>query len=256
VDLAADAELLWVGFSPGDPGPRDVRIIRAPRAQGGAFWLSEDSAPYDAASAVDSYLSLDSAPTQSIFNLPNGLQAYLIEGSDDTLSTITANHRACCNDGLSAITTAACHACHDAGLLPLANQAREIIDRYPGYFVPLELATLQARYPAASELEALLEADNAVQQAALAEGGFGVGARNSLSDIFHRFERDPLTLHPAAAELGVHSSRLQQTPGELSPELQPLTSGGSVDRATFTAAFGTTLCRLHGLDRNVPAHCP
>lgn len=65
-----------------------------------------------------------------------------------------------------------------------------------------------------------------------------------------------LRVEDAAAELFVSPTELRDRRRDLPGPLRVLTSLGSLDRESFSAAYGEALCALSSGWRNVPVDCP
>jgi hypothetical protein len=115
---------------------------------------------------------------------------------------------------------------------------------------------VQAQYPTADELDALLQQDSDVHRAALAQTLVPAVGSDPLSRVYFQFERGSLDLRRAAGELGVVPETLTAEIPALDPRLAPLAAGSTVDRVTFTSAFKASLCVLQADARNRVADCP
>ena len=244
---------LFAGFG---TARREVRAIRmAQSREARAWWSIDDESRSDSESPFDNPIDFHDSPPQAIFHLPNGLQAYAIDGGGSRATTVVPHQNCGTCDDLEALPLAACPACHSGGLLPIVDQVREYVERNERDFDRDTFAAVQAQYPTADELDALLQRDSDVHRAALARALVPAVGSDPLSRVYFRFERAGLDLRQAAGELGVAAEALEKLPA-LDPRLAPLQSGSSVDRATFTSTFGSALCLLHADARNRVAGCP
>jgi hypothetical protein len=247
---------LWAGFG----GSRDTIVVRSPQNRPDrSYWLIHEG-DSDAESVFNSPFEIDSALNtdrfQILFALPNGMLGYAIEANDSSRRGSDQVHgQECCED--ARISLALCGACHIDGLRAVGEEVRDFVLANTRDFAESDLDAVRELYLPQAELDARIEADNAIQRAALQQLGIAPGARDPLSSVYQQFEQ-PLTARRAAAELGVSLATLQAalaTPGRLAPELAPLVTGSSIERAAFTAALPAARCALHEGSTNRPARC-
>jgi tetratricopeptide (TPR) repeat protein/mono/diheme cytochrome c family protein len=178
-----------------------------------------------------------------IFNLPNGLQAYLLvdgqgrridKGPTAMVSDPRRPDRAVEN-GLS------CMSCHAKGMIEKTDQVRDHAARNPGAFEKADHESIRALYPPADKMTALLRQDARRFQEAVAKTGAPLSSTEPVAALAQRFESE-LDLALAAAEAGVRPEgllkALQRSPA-LARELGPLrVEGGTVQRQLFVDVFG------------------
>jgi tetratricopeptide (TPR) repeat protein len=177
-----------------------------------------------------------------IFNLPNGLQGYLLvdgrgrridKGPTEVVSDPRRPDRAVEN-GLS------CMSCHARGLIEKADQVRGHVRRNARAFARPDVGSVLALYPPADTFTALLREDARRFQDAVARTGAPLSATEPVAALALRFEAE-LDLPLAAAEAGVAPDELvralERSP-ELGKHLGPLrVEGGTVQRQVFVVAF-------------------
>ena len=218
------------------------RVIERHTTRHGALWRS-----YDFASSIGREnvftqpLAFVPAGGEIIFNLPDGLQAYMLvdrngKRIDKAPATIVSDP----NRPDRAVETAiSCIGCHASGIIPHADQIRETA----GAFDEFDRDRIRQLHPSADALGALFAQDRA--RFARALGAIGVSpAADSINEpvslLTRRYEAD-LDLKSAAAELGlrpeelegrlVRSTSLRQTFGSLANK------GGTVKRDNWATLF-------------------
>jgi tetratricopeptide (TPR) repeat protein/mono/diheme cytochrome c family protein len=178
-----------------------------------------------------------------IFNLPNGLQAYLLvdgqgrridKGPTAVVSDPRRPDRAVEN-GLS------CMSCHAKGMIEKSDQVRDHAARNAGAFGKADHDSIRALYPPADKMTALMRQDARRFQEAVAKTGAPLTTTEPITALAQRFESE-LDLPLAAAEAGVRPESLlkalQHSPA-LARELGPLrVEGGTVQRQLFVDVFG------------------
>lgn len=253
------------GFSQnGGPwGPsREALVARA--APSGATerqqWFIVEMNEVDSESLYDAPFEVNPGLAhQVIFNLPNGLQAYLMIDPDG--ERVDGGLENCRSDVCRAhapFEAGLCNACHGSGLLPARDEIRSFTEtNFPRYGLSSEeLAAVLGEYPVVSEFDALVRRDTDLHRDALERAGVPTGAADPASSLFLQFEREPLTLARAAGELGASTETLQQKLTELDPRLHALQAPGGIDRATLNDAFHAAQCVLLASAQNRPVGCP
>jgi hypothetical protein len=248
---------LWAGFG----GRRDTIVVRSTQnSPDRSYWLIHEGT-WDAESIFDSPFEIDHGPDpiarfQILFALPNGMLGYAIEANDSSRRDSDPLHgRECCED--ARVTLAQCGACHADGQRAVQEFVRDYVLANSRQFATADVDAVRELYLPQPELDARIEADNAIQRAALQQLGISPGVRDPLSSVYQQFEQ-PLTPRRAAAELGVSLDTLRAVlamPGRLAPELAPLAAGSSIERATFTAALPSARCALRQDSMNRPTGC-
>ncbi|QJW93403.1 c-type cytochrome domain-containing protein [Frigoriglobus tundricola] len=177
-----------------------------------------------------------------IFNLPNGLQAYMLvngegrriaKGPTEIVSDPKRPDRAVEN-GVS------CMSCHVKGLLPKDDQIRAHAEKNPDSFSDKELEAVRAMYLPKDRFQALVKEDSDRFRKAVEQTGGHVGTTEPIVALALLFEAE-LDLALAAAELNVEPADLEKLL-KRSPELARTlgnlqTPGGTVQREVFGKTF-------------------
>ncbi len=181
-----------------------------------------------------------------IFNLPNGLQGYMLvdgagnridEGPDDIVTDPEQPDNNVIN-GLS------CMGCHAKGMVLKEDEIRTHV--YESFDFSEEVKEAVANlHPAQSGFDALQALDRKRFTDALEQIGPVVEREDEPTlRVFKAFDVD-VDLRRAAAELGVRTEQLASQIGKLGPDLQKLVDGGTVKRQVFTANFAQSVCDLN-----------
>jgi hypothetical protein len=252
IDIEADVHserVVRAGFN--DSGiSRNNRLIERHETPYGAFWKSYDFTENDGPQNLlarplgpgNDERSFRHAGSEIIFNLPNGLQAYLLVNGqgqrlDKAPTEIVSDPRRpdrAVENGLS------CMACHSRGINPKADQVRAHVEASKKAFPREELNTIRALYPPAEAFKELQRKDSERFEKAAAATGAKVGATEPVMALAAQFE-GPLDLRRAAAEVGMRPedfvARLDESP-EIGRAIGALKlAGGTVQRQTFARVF-------------------
>ena len=212
IDLAADiaaGRVARAGFTNSGVSQHN-RIVERHATRHGALWRSYDFASSVGVENVFAH-PLDFVPAggELIFNLPNGLQAYMLVDAQGRRiakapTTIVSDPRRpdrAVENGLS------CMGCHAHGIVDKADQIRDAI----GDTVPIaDRAEIERLHPRASQLSALYAQDRARFVAGLAAIGVtppADPADEPITRVTARYEAE-LDLRTAAAELGLAADEL------------------------------------------------
>jgi mono/diheme cytochrome c family protein/sugar lactone lactonase YvrE len=234
------------GFN-GSGVSRNNRLIERHETPHGAYWKS-----YDFASNTgrQNLFALPLGPGTSgfrhdggeiIFNLPNGLQAYLLvdargkridKGPTKIVSDPKRPDRAVLN-GIS------CMSCHARGMIEKADQVRGHVEKNSNAFSAQERETILALYLPREKFTALLRDDAERFRKAVEKTGAHLGTTEPIVSLAQRFEAE-VDLALASAEAGLAPEKfkreLQETP-LLARVLGPLAADGTVQRDVFVGAF-------------------
>jgi WD40 repeat protein/mono/diheme cytochrome c family protein len=146
---------------------------------------------------------------EAIFNLPNGLQAYVLvnannqrinKGPTDIVSDPKRPDRAV-EAGLSCIN------CHARGIIPKDDQLREHVRKNKKAFNRADVEVVEALYPPAKKMRELMDEDAKRFQLAVEKTGNKTTAAEVVMAMTLRYESD-VDLQTLAAELGVEPSVL------------------------------------------------
>lgn len=178
-----------------------------------------------------------------IFNLPNGLQAYLLVGPDgkridkgpiDVVSDPKRPDKQVVN-GLS------CMSCHSEGMKRKSDQVRDAVLANANAFSSAEIAQVKKLYRPADEFDKWLDEDAERFAKAVKQTGGKLTGDEPIVTLALRFEEE-LDADLAAAEVGVPTQTLLDgisksgVLARLIPSLK--VPGGTVKREVFLASFG------------------
>ena len=235
----------------------DAMVLRLEQAGPGAraYWLLLPSAG-DGATIFDDPLELPWEGGLSIAQLPNGMLAFGVEETNGyRLNAMPICIGPCGLESLGSI--AACHACHESGLLPVADMIRSYADENSSLFDGQTLGDVRLQYPGGEAILELMAADSQVTIEAARQAGITRGGPEPLAYVYTQYELGSLSIDAAAAELGVTPLSLREQLGTLSPEWQGMAEpNGVIDRQIFVNHYAQAVCALHAVARNRPVGCP
>lgn len=237
------------GFN-GSGVSKNNRLLERHDAAHGAYWRSYDfSDNVDRQNLFEHPLgplpgqnSFEHAGGEVIFNLPNGLQGYmLVDANGRRLDRAPVEIVSDVKRPDKVVETAvSCFSCHVQGLMHKADQVRAHVEKNPNAFTKADRETVQALYPAEAKFKALLEEDVARYQKAVAKTGAPVTELDPINALAQRFEGE-LDQLAAAAEVGIKPEEFAKrlAASEALPRfLGPLNvKGGTVQRQVFQKAF-------------------
>jgi WD40 repeat protein len=252
VDLLGDVReesAARAGFN-GSGVSRNNRLIERHDAAYGAYWRTYDFAdnterrnvfehPLGPAAGGGSFVP-DGG--EIIFNLPNGLQGYmLVDGAgrriDRAPVEIVSDPKRpdrVVENGLSCMT------CHVKGVIPKADQVRAHVLKNRRSFSAAEVASVKALYAAEATLKARFDDDSERFTRALAKLGVPSDDPEPVSAVALRYE-GTLDLATTAAEFGLRAPELAEQLSQsaaLARTLGPLkVKGGTVQRSVVVASF-------------------
>jgi serine/threonine-protein kinase len=215
---------------------RNNRVVERHAFAHGAYWKSFDfKSSKGRENIFKDPVNLNPAGGEMIFNLPNGLQGYLLANAagvrlDAAPTEIVTDKFA---EDKTVRNGLACMRCHDAGMKDFADTvgpAVEVSRGSPGF----DRRTALRLYARKAEMDALLEADTKRFRDGMARVLGKPQAREPLIPASRRFLEAPLQLTVAGAELGLaEPAELQQvfrSRSFTSLGLAPLASFGAVRR--------------------------
>jgi tetratricopeptide (TPR) repeat protein/mono/diheme cytochrome c family protein len=267
VDVAEDIRqerVARAGFN-GSGVSRNNRLIERHEAGSVVYWKSYDFATNTGRQNLfahplgpgDDDGSFRQDGGEIIFNLPNGLQAYmLVNGAgkriDKGPTAIVSDPRRpdrAVENGLS------CMSCHAKGMIEKGDQVRDHVRKNAGAFTKEDVDTVLALYPPRDTFTDLLRADARRFQEAVARTGAPLTTTEPVAALALRFEAE-LDLPLAAAEAGVRPDALRKAlerSPRLAQELGPLqVEGGTVQRQVFVDAFPDVVRELRLGDLSQP----
>ncbi len=244
-----DEAVVRAGFN-GSGVARNNRLLERHDAAFGAYWRSYDfSDNTDRQNLFEHPLgpvpgqnSFQHAGGEIIFNLPNGLQAYLLVDGigrrvDRAPIEIVSDPK---RPDRAVETGLSCFGCHVRGLIPKTDQVRAHVAKNPTAFLKEDASLVRSLYPPEVKFKRLLDEDAERYARALARTGGRVEEPEPISTLTLRYEGE-LDRATAAAELGLQADefcrRLAQLPA-LNRVLGPLqVRGGTVQRQVFLTAL-------------------
>ena len=245
------------------------RVVERHTSRYGAYWKS-----YDFAGSVGSQnifthpLDFTQDGGEIIFNLPNGLQAYLLVDAngnrlDDAPIDIVSNPAASdptVKNGLS------CIGCHTQGMKTFTDSVRAAIEQDDN--PPYNKGQALRLYPEQSVLDALVAKDTVRFQEALEKigGPFADDAarqrffkqhENEPVQRFHELFQAPLSASDAAAAVGLETDafliQIREKQSLKNLGLQTLTDvNGTVKRDAWTSNFEAVISALNTPDSVLP----
>ena len=266
VDVARNLESapgrrVWrAGFN--DSGvSNNNRVVERHTSRHGAYWKSYDFAGSVGAQNVFTHpLSFEEDGGEMIFNLPNGLQAYMIvDGSGSRIDVaptdIVANPAAsdpAVRNGLS------CIGCHTEGMKAVEDEVRSAIQsaKDPDF----DKAQALRLYVSHAVMQEYVEQDTERYRVALEATGDTFGGLVEPVHRFHEVYRNALDAGDAAAAVGLQTdaflSEIDQKPSLQNLGLTGLLSGGNVQRDTWSEQFENIMTALNTEDTLPPVPEP
>ncbi|MFG0332794.1 MAG: formylglycine-generating enzyme family protein, partial [Maioricimonas sp. JB049] len=228
---------------------RNNRMIERHATRFGAYWKSYD---FSGNSGDKNLFAHPLGPQgenafehdggEIIFNLPNGLQAYLLSDAagqriDKAPTPIVSDPR---RPDRAVINGLSCMSCHVGGMLPKTDQVRSSVLANSEAFSQDELKQILQLYPESNRFDQLLDTDSRRFIESLVQARVEPGKSDPVAAVATRFEQE-LDLPLAAAEVGLSADqfvqRLTLVPG-LARIFAPLTvAGGTLQREVFVASF-------------------
>lgn len=241
---------------------RNNRLIERHESSFGAYWKSYDFAgntdrrnlfAYPLGPGLDDTHAFQHDGGEAIFDLPNGLHAYLLVDGDGNRidrgpTDIVRDPKQ--SDG-AVLNGISCMSCHARGFIEKADQMRGLAEK-TSIFDRETVETLLTIHPTPDEWEALIREDNARFAAAVEATGAPLGRTEPVHALAQRFEQDlDLTVAAAEADLSPDGFRnlLKRNP-EVGQSLGLLLVGGTVKRDAYIEAFPSIVVarRLEYLD--------
>jgi mono/diheme cytochrome c family protein len=251
IDLAANLEseaVVRAGFATSGVSVNN-RVIERHATRFGALWRSYDfQSSVELENVFGHPLDFVPAGGEIIFNLPDGMQAYLlVDGSgrrlDKAPTTIVSDPR---RPDRAVENAVSCIGCHAHGIVDRADQLRAVATK----FERADRDRIRALHPPADELAAVFAADRARFVDALAALGVTPPADpkdEPITLVVARYEGE-LDLAGAAAELGLAPDELRtrlRRSDAVTKALAGLTeTGGTVKRDSWVAVFARAVSDL------------
>ena len=181
------------------------RVVERHPSRFGAYWKSYDfETSRGRQNMFVDPMNFHFAGGEMVFNLPNGLQGYLI--TDTQGNRINEAPTGIVTDKFAADKTVrnglACMRCHDRGVKRFVDNIRSAIEDLPGSSMANKRDVLRI-YPTKDEMDQLLDADEKKFMDALTEALGEPQEREPLTNVARTFMDNAISLPRAASELGV-----------------------------------------------------
>jgi len=233
---------LRAGF--GESGvSRNNRIVERHESPYGAYWRSYDfSSSTDKQNIFQHPLSFEAAGGEIVFNLPNGMQGYLLvngkgerinNGPIEIVNNKTNPTDPIVRNGLTCMT------CHTRGLKAFTDQVREVAMKTPA--PDYDKNKCLALYGPKAAMEKLFVEDLKRYAEAAKETGNEIGETEPIALLSSAYEA-PVTLARASAEVGMKPEeflkKIKSDP-ELSVKFAVLLAdNGAIKRDAWQDGFG------------------
>lgn len=186
-----------------------------------------------------------------IFNLPNGLHAFMLV--DAVGNRIAKGPLAIVSDpgrpDRAVETGVSCFSCHYTGILFKDDQVRDHVARNRNGFTEAEADLITSLYVPQKSMRKLMEEDAERYRQAVEKAGAKVQTPEQIGVCVRRYE-GPLDLRSAAAEVDTSPERLAEAirrSESLTRSLGSLlTAGGSVNREVFLQCFADLISAARG----------
>jgi tetratricopeptide (TPR) repeat protein/mono/diheme cytochrome c family protein len=267
IDVAANIQegrVARAGFN-GSGVSRNNRLLERHAFAHGAYWKSYDFAGNTGRQNLFAHPlgpgtdagTFKHDGGEIIFNLPNGLQAYLlVDGQGNRIDEGPTKIVSVKNKpDPTVINGISCMACHARGMIDKADQIRAHADKNPAAFTEEERRAIGALYPPEADFRGLLRKDAERFRRAVEATGVRLGQTEPVVALAGRFEAE-LDCAAAAAELGLPPEVLLRGLEQPTPLAQRVgalaTDGGTVQRQVFVDSFAE-LVQLFRLGKSLAA---
>lgn len=231
---------------------RNNRVVERHESPYGAYWRSYDFRSNAGKQNIfKNPIDFDAAGGEIIFNLPNGLQAYLLidakgnridNGPIDIVSNKENVNDPVVRNGLT------CMSCHVQGMKRFSDTMRAVIATTPAEQSNYDHAHAMALYIDKPKMDAAVEEDAKRFAEAVRKTGAEVTAREPIYALQGRYD-STLDLIQAAADAGLPTATFQnslQSNVRLGALLGPLkTPGGRIKRDAWEEYFGDVVQEMH-----------
>lgn len=226
------------------------RVVERHPSRFGSYWKSYDfETSRGRQNMFIDPIHFDFAGGEMVFNLPNGLQGYLI--TDTVGKRINAAPTSIVTDKFAADKTVrnglACMRCHDKGIKRFVDNIRPAIEKLPGGSM-LNKKDILRLYPTKEEMDQLLDRDEKKFLSAMEEVLGETHHRDPLTEVSRHFLDNALALKKASSELGLENTGSLKAVFAL-PQftrigLASLTQGGVVRRDTWEDYYDRVIRQL------------
>ncbi|MBK7844054.1 MAG: hypothetical protein IPJ71_10215 [Bdellovibrionales bacterium] len=232
------------------------RLIERHPTRFGAYWKSYDFATTSGRASIFNFpvgpiaLNMNFFEPETfiqdggeiIFNLPNGLQAYVIVNEkghriDVAPVTVVQDPLRIDRDVVNGIS---CISCHAQGMNRNVDSVRSSVSANSGLFRPDTFAAVNSMHKLNSEMSEIFDQDDRRFQAALLAIGGEQTIGEPITPVFYRYQSN-LSINDVARELGLTTLELNEK-SNLDPALKTLIDSiednGLVTRRNFELKFG------------------
>ena len=236
---------------------RHNRVLERHTSRYGAYWKSYDFAGSSESQSVFTHpLDFSQDGGEIIFNLPNGLQAYLIvdrEGIRIDAAPISIVSNPAVGDptvrnGLS------CIGCHTNGMQTFEDEVRAVVEQADN--PPFNKQRALDLYVEKTEMDELVAEDMERFRVALEEAGGVFGGIEPVQRLHEAFQAPLSAAHAASAvglEIDVFLQKISQNVSLQNLGLQVLTNdGGNVKRDAWNSSFHDVIDALNSPDSVLP----
>lgn len=240
----------WAGFSSSDVAEFNRVIQRYLLSAKDYFWISRDHDSNQGGSNIkQNPVDLQPAGAEIIFQLKNGLQAYMIvnrDGERVDAAPIEIVNIDAAEGGPQVVNGITCMACHSRGIRVKADEIRDHVANNSLLFDVQTKAAVQSLYAPAAEFSEWQSSDKDRFLAAVNACGAAhmvptaLGDREPIFAVDIAFTED-LVLERVAAELGVSVSQILMLVAEAPFNVF---AQQSLSRAEFAAVYGSAIERL------------
>ena len=250
---AAGKRVWRAGFS--DSGVSNHnRVVERHTSRYGAYWKSYDFAGSAGTQNIFTHpLSFTHDGGEIIFNLPNGLQAYLLVDAggnrlDAAPISIVSNPAA---SDPTVRNGHSCIGCHTEGMKTFEDGVRAVVEKNPN--PPFDKARALRLYTEQSVMDTLVSEDTERYQRALEAAGDVFGGIEPVQRFYEAFQ-GPIDAAHAAAAVGLETEAfLQKIQGDASLQNLGLLvlENGTMKRDTWTEQFSEVIVALSSPDSTV-----
>ena len=217
----------------------------------GAFWQSFDADPDGNGSIFADPFDFDRGGTDVIFQLPNGMLAFILADANDNIVGESNLLLDTFQGDFIARTAVSCSNCHAQGFNMVTDEVREFVFENRRRLDREDFEIVDEIYLAPEEFAEYIADDSASFQSSLALAGLPTTGSDPVAANFRRFNVD-VDLQTAAGELGLAPDELEDFLNLLDPRLAPLRDGIGIDRDDFTDVFEESLCIMQTISENAP----
>ena len=250
---AAGKRVWRAGFS--DSGVSNHnRVVERHTSRYGAYWKSYDFAGSAGTQNIFTHpLSFTHDGGEIIFNLPNGLQAYLLVDAggnrlDAAPISIVSNPAA---SDPTVRNGHSCIGCHTEGMKTFEDGVRAVVEKNPN--PPFDKARALRLYTEQSVMDTLVSEDTERYQRALEAAGDVFGGIEPVQRFYEAFQ-GPIDAAHAAAAVGLETEALlQKIQGNAGLQNLGLLvlENGTMKRDTWTEQFSEVIVALSSPDSTV-----